>query len=142
MNNLPGSAGDHRRSCDHSFRFHLFPLPSLDAAQGPSYFRDPAPFTVWSQVLSSITEARRELSRCPSHSGSPSPSLLGTVVSFCPLLSWVPHQNPGNYEKVLQCVLQMRAPWLFGQTHNALTSPALVPLCPGEWYLRFPRKCE
>ena len=56
-----------------------------------------------------LTEGGKRFSRCPPLGCSQSPSLLAVLVNFCPLLSLVSHQTPGNYEKALrklQCTLE------------------------------------
>lgn len=93
VNHLPGSAGDHKRTCYHSFRFHLLPLPSLDAAQGSLLLQGPCSFPCMEPGPRQHNWGRRELSRCPPHSGSEPqpPGYCGELLSS-PLIS--PSSNP------------------------------------------------
>lgn len=134
------TTGGHATTASDSISSLFLPWMQPRAA---SCFRDRVPFTVWSQVLSSITEAGRELSRCPPHSGSQSASLLGIVVSFCPLLSLVPHQTPGNYEKCSSASYRRGHRGYFDRSTTLSHSPGIAHsqlwyrCAQGSWYLRF-----
>lgn len=98
VNNLPGSAGDPKRSCYHSFRIHLLTLPSLEAAQGSPLRQGPCSFHCIERGPQQHNGGRRELSRCPPHSSSESqpPGYCGELLSSPPVS---PSSNPRELRK-------------------------------------------